>query len=150
MEKGNQMIPTSNFEAVKVAIKQDRTGYVLTLSIHPDDISEDVLRDFVGARYQVVMVRIDDQEQPMKRKQDSMVTKSAVLCRSPQFWEWLVSLNELTPDAVNEADAAETVHRMLAIKSRSDLATDAGARTAFGAMMAEYEAWKVGSNAPPF
>jgi hypothetical protein len=26
------------FEAVKVALKQDRTGFVLTLNIHPDEI----------------------------------------------------------------------------------------------------------------
>ena len=48
---------TSQFEAVKVAIKQDKTGYVLTLSIHPDEIPEEVMRDFVGARYQVVALR---------------------------------------------------------------------------------------------
>ena len=27
-------------EAIKVAIKQDATGYVLTLRIHPDEIPE--------------------------------------------------------------------------------------------------------------
>lgn len=36
---------TSHFEGVKVALKQDRTGYVLTLSIHPDDLPEEILRD---------------------------------------------------------------------------------------------------------
>jgi hypothetical protein len=49
----------SSFEAVKVALKQDKTGYILTLNIHPDDLDEAVLRDFVGARYGVAMVRID-------------------------------------------------------------------------------------------
>ena len=48
---------TIQFEGIKVALKQDKTGYVLTLSMHPDDIPESLLRDFVGARYQVVMVR---------------------------------------------------------------------------------------------
>jgi hypothetical protein len=60
---------TSQFEAVKVAIKQDKTGYVLTLSIHPDEIPEEVMRDFVGARYQVVMVRLNGEEKPMNRFQ---------------------------------------------------------------------------------
>ena len=53
---------TSQFEGVKVAIKQDKTGYVLTLSIHPDEIPDEVLRDFVGSRYQVVMVRLNTDE----------------------------------------------------------------------------------------
>ena len=36
------------FEARKVALKQDRTGYVLTLSLHPDEIPEELLRDLLG------------------------------------------------------------------------------------------------------
>ena len=31
---------TIQFEGVKVALKQDKTGYVLTLSMHPDDIPD--------------------------------------------------------------------------------------------------------------
>jgi len=48
------------FEARKVALKQDRTGYVLTISIHPDEIPEELLRDFVGSRYGCALVRIQD------------------------------------------------------------------------------------------
>mgnify|MGYP003658701148 CR=1 FL=1 len=61
---------TLQFEAVKMAIKQDKNGYALTLSVHPDMIPEGLLRDFVGSRYQVVMVRINENEQPMNREQD--------------------------------------------------------------------------------
>ena len=32
---------TSQFEGCKVALKQDRTGYILTLSIHPNDVPEE-------------------------------------------------------------------------------------------------------------
>ena len=35
---------TSQFESVKVAIKQDNSGYILTLRIHPDEISEEISR----------------------------------------------------------------------------------------------------------
>ena len=52
------------FEARKIALKQDRTGYVLTLSLHPDEIPEELLRDFVGARYACALVRIQDDESP--------------------------------------------------------------------------------------
>ena len=55
---------TLQFEAVKVALKQDKTGYMLTLNIHPDEIPEGLMRDFVGARYQVVMVRLNGEEKP--------------------------------------------------------------------------------------
>ncbi len=45
------------FEARKVALKQDRTGFILTLSLHPDEVPEEILRDFVGARYACAVVR---------------------------------------------------------------------------------------------
>jgi len=51
---------TLQFEAVKVALKQNKDGYVLTLNVHPDEVPDSLLRDFVGARYQVVMVRLSD------------------------------------------------------------------------------------------
>ena len=60
----------SSFEAVKVAIKQDKSGYILTLAIHPDEIPSEVMRDFVGARYQVVMVRLNGEEKPMDREKE--------------------------------------------------------------------------------
>ena len=50
------------FEAVKIALKQDKTGFVLTLNIHPDEIPDELMRDFVGARYGVAMARIEDNE----------------------------------------------------------------------------------------
>jgi len=75
---------TSQFEAVKVAIKQDKTGYVLTLSIHPDEIPDEVLRDFVGARYQVVMVRLNGEEKPMDREKD--LPKDLVQLAGIQNW----------------------------------------------------------------
>ena len=84
---------TIQFEGVKVALKQDKTGYVLTLSMHPDDIPEDLLRDFVGARYQVVMVRIDSNEKPMNPQEefagDRALRIAGMLCRDTRFWEFL-------------------------------------------------------------
>ena len=41
---------TSQFEAVKVGMKQDNSGYILTLRIHPDDVPNEIMRDFVGSK----------------------------------------------------------------------------------------------------
>jgi len=76
---------TSQFEGVKVAIKQDKTGYVLTLSIHPDDIPNEILRDFVGSRYQVVMVRLNGEERPMNREHEhtrDIIQLAVLLCKN--------------------------------------------------------------------
>ena len=57
------------FEARKVALKQDRTGFILTLALHPDEVPEEILRDFVGARYACAVVRIQDDESPTPYKE---------------------------------------------------------------------------------
>ena len=74
---------TIQYEAVKVALKQDRTGFMLTMSIHPDEIPEKLIRDFVGARYQVVMVRLNGDEQPMYRGEEYGIRRFvSMLCKS--------------------------------------------------------------------
>jgi hypothetical protein len=79
---------TLQFEAVKMALKQNKDGYVLTMSIHPDEIPDDLMRDFVGSRYQVVMVRLGDDEMPLDRRDydgDRAVKLAGVLCREKSF-----------------------------------------------------------------
>jgi len=80
------------FEARKVALKQDRTGYVLTLSLHPDEIPEELLRDFVGARYGCALVRIQDDESPTPYT--NRVSQAGMLCRLPRFQDFLETNSE--------------------------------------------------------
>lgn len=41
---------TLQFEAVKMALKQNKDGYVLTMNVHPDEVPDALLRDFGGGR----------------------------------------------------------------------------------------------------
>lgn len=141
------MVDHSQFEAIKVAIKQDKTGYVLTLAIHPDEVPEEILRDFVGARYQVVMVRIDDDEKPVKRPANGVVAAAGILCRNKTFWEWLHDLGEI--ETKSERDAVEALHRLLGISSRSEL-TQPSKQSGYDELVAEYNAWVRINNIPPF
>lgn len=133
---------TIQFEGVKVAIKQDRTGYVLTLSVHPDEVPEALLRDFVGARYQIVMVRIDENEQPYKRHQreHTVSNRAAILCKDHLFQKFLVE-SGLAWD-MSEKAAAAFVKETCAIDSRSKLDSDNDAKTTFEEIVKEYEEWK--------
>jgi hypothetical protein len=47
-----------------------KDGYMLSLAVHPDELHNDLMRDFVGSRYVVVMVRLGDDEQPMNRENE--------------------------------------------------------------------------------
>lgn len=132
------------FEGVKVAIKQDKTGYVLTLSIHPDDVPEPLLRDFVGARYGVAMVRIDGNEQPMDREAEfegaKMVRIAGMLCTDPEFWKFLFEDTQIIEE--NEKEATAWLRDYLNIQSRSELKTDGPARVRLKTIFKEFTEWK--------
>ena len=135
---------TTQFEAVKVALKQNSTGYVLTLCLHPDEIPEELLRDFVGARYQVVMVRLDGNDRPMERQDEfegeRSVKLAGVLCRDPRFWDYLQDDNQiLTP---NEKEATDWMREYLGLASRSELKTNAEARRQLEKINSEFGRWK--------
>ncbi|NBW16137.1 MAG: hypothetical protein EBR82_49950 [Caulobacteraceae bacterium] len=131
---------TIQFEGVKVAIKQDKTGYVLTLCIHPDEIPEHLLRDFVGARYQVVMVRIDDTEKPYKRREPTTSNRAAILCKDPLFQKFLVE-SGLAWDA-SERSAEAFLKETCTITSRAELDSNVEAADTFKQIVGEYEEWK--------
>ncbi len=97
---------TIQFESVKVGMKQDNSGYILTLRIHPDEVPEVIMRDFVGSRYMTVMVRLNEEERPMNREAElakDMVRVSGMLCRDPKFWEFLSESGQIIEKSDKEA-----------------------------------------------
>lgn len=133
-----------HFEAVKVALKQDKTGYVLTLNIHPDDLDERILRDFVGARYQVVMVRLNGEERPMQR-QDEFSSERALkiagaLCRDPMFWVYLHEDGQII--SATEQESTDWLRDYLGVVSRSELKTNREARMRLDSINTEFLTWK--------
>jgi len=113
------------FEARKVALKQDRTGFVLTLAIHPDECPEEILRDFVGARYGCALVRIQDDESATPYS--NRVQKAAMLCKDPKFQDYL--------GVDNEDFAAEVLCKHCGIESRTELHGNAKAQQVFDALI---------------
>jgi hypothetical protein len=134
---------TSQFEGKKIALKQTKDGYAMTLAIHPDDVPDELLRDFVGARYMVVMVRLDDNEQPLNREEYAgaqMVKLAGMLCRDPEFWEYLHEEGSLFQK--NEKECVEWMQNYLVIESRSELKTNMASQQALKDIYAEYKEWK--------
>jgi len=134
---------TSQFEAKKVALKQTKDGHILTLSIHPDEIPEEILRDFVGARYMVVMVRLADTEVPFNRDEfvgAKLVKSAGIMCRNEQFWEFLHSEGNIFKK--NEKETTEWLYDYLNVPSRSDLKTNLKAQQLFEELIQEFKTWK--------
>lgn len=117
------------FEARKVALKQDRTGFVLTLSVHPDEFPEELLRDFVGARYACAVVRINDDETPVNYK--NRVQQAAMLCKNPAFQQFM--------NTEGENATARALCAYLGIDSRTELNGNSLAQSLFDDLVAKYE-----------
>ena len=136
-------IQTLQFEGVKIAMKQDKTGYILTLNVHPDEVPEALLRDFVGARYQVVMVRLNGEEQPINRDAEysrDAVRAAGILCREPQFAQYLLDIGQIFE--MTESAVVAWLKEELDIQSRSELKENQQAAKRLQYIQQEYRSWK--------
>ena len=134
---------TLQFEAVKMALKQNKDGYVLTMNVHPDEVPDELLRDFVGARYQVVMVRLADDNTALDRREfdgHRALRLAGVLCREVEFWRFLFETDEIFEPT--EEQTTNWLRGYLGIKSRAELKVNAEARDRLSKINKEYLEWK--------
>jgi len=129
------------FEGIKTGLKQSKEGYLLSLALHPDDIPDNLIRDFIGARYMVVMVRIGDDEKPVvqERKTDPAVSMAGLVCRDKEFWKYVFERDEEI--ITSEAECAEWMKMYFDIDSRADLKTNSEAKEKFIQFKKDYEKW---------
>ena len=69
MEEENKIEGVS-FEAVKTSMMPDKNGTTIRLTIHPNDVPPQLHKDWVGSRYMVVMVKLNEDGTPDERKED--------------------------------------------------------------------------------
>lgn len=129
---------TLQFEAVKVALKQDATGYVLTLKVHPDEIPDELMRDFVGTRYVIVAARLNDDETPVVVK--NRVTRAGMLCRDARFHRWLDDGDFESKHT--EQSATSWLHDKCEIDSRTELNGNKIAQITFDQIVKDFEGSK--------
>lgn len=130
-----------HFEAVKISLKQDKSGFILTTAIHPNDVPESLLRDWVGSRYMVAMVKMDDEDKPIEPPEvaegKKAVQMAGAMCRERKFQDFLVE-NCGALDA-SEESAAEALCEVLGINSRTELRKDAAARKQFHEIVDQFK-----------
>lgn len=132
------------FEAVKVSMSQDKNGITLRLSVHPNDCPPELHTDWVGSRYMVGMVRLNDFDEPEMREEqhyiERLIASAGLLCRNPDFWAFLSG--KYPANVENEGDAVFVLRRECGIKSRSEFRDNADARYKFDEMKKEFLQWK--------
>ena len=136
MDYENQMKrATINFEAVKLTMRQDKHGFILTLSVHTDDVTESLFRDWVGSRYQVAMVHLDDNEEPIVPKQktegERAVERAGLMCKDTDFQDFVAQRCEFQQGVSTEFGEKETsvyVRDYIGVESRKELMDNKEAR----------------------
>lgn len=135
---------TIQFEGIKTGLRQSKEGYNLTLAVHPDDLPDDLMRDFVGSRYMVVMVRIGDDEQPVNREVEfaggHAVKIAGMLCRDPDFWSFVFDVHG--DEITSESECVQWLQIFLELSSRSELKTNNEARELFIKLRKGFDKWK--------
>lgn len=133
---------STQFEAVKLSMRHTKDGHCLTLAINPHDTPHELLQDYLGQRYQVVMVRIGEEGQPVASAQKEegrrAVNTAAALCKDPQFQSWLAYTGNA--EEIGEEHAVKALREMLKVKSRSELMNNAEARKTLAAIRDEFAA----------
>jgi len=131
-----------NFEAVKIAMNQDKNGLILKLAIHPSDAPQDLVVAPVGTRYMVAAVMLNDQDEPVKgvkkREADTVISIAGALCRNPRFQDWLLDTGFAISN--NEKGAVDAVRDFCGITSRSEFSTNENARNKFMVLREQFEA----------
>jgi hypothetical protein len=134
---------SSKVEVVKIAMTQDKNGYVLKLALNPADAPEDLLRDMVGQRYLAVFVRVNEQDEPVASMEQEegkkAVALAGTLCADENFQRYLMSENEI--DDMTESAASTWLRRYLDIASRKELRIDRSAREKLYGLRTEFVAY---------
>lgn len=139
-----------HFEAVKVSMSQDKNGIILRLNVHPNDCPKELHTDWVGTRYVVAMVKLQEDDTPDDRGYvavQRLVASAGLLCRNEDFFAFLVECGMAMPtvDAAEmESQSADAIRTMCGIKSRSEFRDNEAARVKFEALRNDFRNWKRG------
>ena len=134
------------FEAVKTSLTQTKTGIILRLAIHPNDVPTALIQDWVGTRYMVAMARLGDDDSPeasdYTERARRAVQSAGMLCRNESFHRYLIRQGEADEVADMETEAIRSLRWMLGVKSRAELTTNKQALEDFEQLRSDFEEWR--------
>jgi hypothetical protein len=131
-------------------MSQDKNGIILRLNVHPNDCPKALHTDWVGTRYMIAMVRLNDDDTPDDRgyvEIQKIIASAGLLCRNPEFYIFIHETYKTPwvftpPDMENEC--VEVLKRVCNIKSRTEFRDNETARKKFEALRNDFMVWKKG------
>lgn len=135
-----------HFEANKVAFKQDKNGFSLTLGIHPNEVKSALTQHPIGQRYIVAIVAIGDDEQPLTTVQQQTgmqrVRQAALLCKDQLFQKYMFEMGYAADES--EESAAEALRVTLGVKTRAEISENETAQHKLQAAFENFRRWRDG------
>jgi hypothetical protein len=129
------------FEAKKDGFSQLQSGASkVTLTIQPDDLPMELIRDQMGQRYMCVIVPLNDDETPKVPDRKSYAGQAKMMAKDEIARGFLASAKNYSNDYTTE----EMIKHYCGIQSCSELieGTDAGKK--FKRLQAQFLEWKNG------
>lgn len=144
------------FEAKKSGLRQSKDGVVISLVIHPSDVSQEILSDPIGQVYMVACAPVDDEPQqpanpspfdenpfpPDKTLGERALARAAMLIRNDRFQAYSESETFDFEDMKPEERADRFLKERLEIQSKSELLTSDGARSRLDTLADEFLKWE--------
>ena len=139
-----------SFEGVKVSMSQDKNGIILRLNVHPNDCPKELHTDWVGTRYMIAMVRLNDDDTVDDRGHveiGKIISSAGLLCRNEDFYQYLYNTDHVTYTNVPsemEDMCIHAVKKVCNINSRTEFRDNEAARKKFEALRNDFMVWKKG------
>ena len=135
-----------NFEAVKVSMSQTKDGIILRLAVHPHECPPNLHLDWVGSRYMVAMVKLNEHEEididSGSVKGEKLFNQFSAMCRDNDFVNFFKSIIVKIDDNLKENQVAELIKQHLDIPSRKELKTNQEVQRKFQELVEGFYLWK--------
>ncbi len=134
------------FEAKKDALGQVQSGdWKLRFTVCAADVPQGLLTAPMGARYQVVIVEIGDDEQPVEQKSHKLSQQSAIYCEDKVFQDFMMYEYQkywAADGTKNKRYPEQSVRNICKVESRAEFDTDPEAAKRWISLRGEFDAWK--------
>lgn len=143
----NDVADKAREAAMQIEVKKDglsqlQSGeWTLKLKLHATEIPTQLLKAPMGTRYQLVMVEIGDDEEPVAEEKPHCYAKQiSTLCQKPSFR--MFCIEQMGADDTTEYESIVSFIRMHCdVESRKEIVEGTTAAILWRRLVADYENW---------
>ncbi len=146
-------------DAIKIAYRQGKDGFVVSFAIHPSDMPADLANADIGSQWRITLTPLDADGNPESevmpshspnnkkpapvdppaRADKRLMKQAGICCRDPRFWQYLT---EKAMPANDAEDAAVAVRLICHVKSRNEIVPDTPAGATWQRLYDEFALWR--------